>query len=157
GPVRPALLVLLGAVVLLLLIACANVAGLLLARGGEREAELAVRSALGAPRGRLVRQLLTESTLLAALGGFVGIPLAWLGPRALVALSPPRLPRVDAITIDARVLGFALAITLVSALVFGLIPALRFSRPDLVPALGSGGRSTAGVARARLRSGLVIV
>jgi putative ABC transport system permease protein len=150
------LLVLLGAVVLMLLIACANVAGLLLARGAERGAELAVRSALGATHGRLVRQLLTESLLLATLGGALGLALAAWGTDLLVGLSPPGLPRVDTIAIDGRVLAFALAVTFGSVLVFGLIPALRFSRPELLPALGSGGRTTSSRARARLRSGLVV-
>jgi predicted permease len=156
GRVRPAFLILLGAVILLLLIGCANVAGLQLARGAARETELALRSALGAPRERLVRQLLTESLLLAGLGGLAGIALAWFGTQALVALGPPRLPRLDSIAIDARVLGFALGATLASALMFGLFPALRFSRPELLPALGSGGRSSAGKTRTRLRNGLVV-
>jgi len=156
GPVRPALLVLLGAVVLMLLIACANIAGLLLARGAEREREFAVRSALGANHSRLTRQLLTESVLLAGIGGAFGIALAWWGTETLVALSPPWLPRVSSVALDGRVLGFGLAVTLASSLLFGLVPALRFSRPELVGSLGSGGRSTPTLARARLRAGLVV-
>ena len=156
GSVRPAMLVLLGAVTLMLLIACANIVGLLLARGAERESELAVRAALGADRGRLLRQMLTESLLLAVLGGTAGLLLAWWGTQTLVALSPPWLPRADTMAIDGRVLGFALVVTLGSSLLFGLLPALRFARVDLQPSLGSGGRIASSRARVRLRSGLVV-
>lgn len=155
GPVRPALLVLLGAVGFLLLIACANIASLLLARGAERERELGVRAALGASRIRLIRQLVVESVLLAAVGGAAGIVVAVLGVKGLVALSSAELPRVETIAVDGRVMLFATAITGVSALLFGLAPALRFSRPELTGALRSGGRSL-GAGRWRLRSGLVV-
>jgi putative ABC transport system permease protein len=157
GSVKPALLVLLGAVAFLLLIACANVASLLLAAGAERSRELAVRASLGAGRGRLVRQLATESLLLAVLGGVAGLFFARLGINAIKLLSPPDLPRVDSLNIDGRVLAFSLIITLLTALLFGLAPALRFSRPDLLGTLRASGRSlTAGRARNRLRGVLVV-
>ncbi len=157
GPVRPALLVLLGAVAFVLLIACANIASLLLARGYERERELGVRAALGARRARLVRQLITESALLAVLGGAAGLLLARLGVAAFAALSPPELPRLSTISIDGPVLIFAFLVTVAAAVLFGLLPALRFSRPDIRSALGSSGRSvTAGRERTRLRAALVV-
>jgi putative ABC transport system permease protein len=155
GGVRPALLVLLGAVTFVLLIACANVAGLLLAWGSERAREFGLRAALGAGQARLARQLVTENLLLAMLGGGGAFIVARLGIEALKALSPPGLPRVDTIAVDARVLAFAMALTLLAAMLFGLGPALRFSRPDPVSSL-RGGRSTAGPERSRLRRGLVI-
>ena len=157
GDVKPALLVLLGSVAFVLLIACANVASLLLARGAERERELGVRAALGAGRPRLVRQLVTESALLAVGGGLAGLILARVGVGVFTALSPPELPRVDMITIDGPVLVFATAVTLLTALLFGLAPAMRFSRPNLVDALRAGGRTaTASRERIRLRSALVV-
>jgi putative ABC transport system permease protein len=156
GEVRPALLVLLGAVAFLLLIACANVAALLLARGAERARELAVRSAIGAGRARLIRQLLTESALLALLGGAGGLLLAHAGVRALALLSPPELPRAATIAMDGRVLLFGAAVTLLTAMLCGLLPALRFSRPQL----GQHLRGSPGVARGGVnttaRSALVI-
>jgi putative ABC transport system permease protein len=156
GNVRPALFVLLVAVGFVLLIACANVASLLLARAAERERELAVRAALGAGRPRLVRQLVTESLVLALLGGAAGIGLAYAGVKALVALSPPNLPRLDAIAVDGRILLFALAITLLTALLFGPAPALRASRPDLLTPLRAAGRSLFGaIERVKLRRVLV--
>jgi putative ABC transport system permease protein len=142
--VKPALLAVLGAVVLVLAIACANVTNLLLARGAQRRGEFAIRVALGAGRTRMIRQLLTESLLLAALGGVLGMVVAEFGVRALVALSPPGLPRVGTIRIDATVFAFALGITTVIGVVVGLIPALHASRRDLNVGLQQGSHRTAG-------------
>jgi putative ABC transport system permease protein len=156
GNVRPALLVLLGAVALLLLIACANVAGLLLARSEVRQREIALRTALGAGRSRLVRQLLTESLLLAATGGLVGLLLAVWGVQGLVLAAPPSVPRLDAVGIDLRVLGYTLGITLLTGILFGLAPALHAVRGDLTGALTDGGRAgTTGRGRQRVRQALV--
>ncbi len=157
GDVRTGLLVLFGAVTFLLLIACANVASLLLARGSERGRELGVRAALGAGRTRLTRQLVTESLVLAVMGGIVGVALAYVGVRAFALLAPSDLPRVDTIGIDGRVLVFAICGTLLTTLIFGLAPALRFSRPDLLSALQGRGRGgTTGRTRNRLRRALVV-
>lgn len=128
--VKPALLAILGAVTLLLVIACVNVTNLLLARSARRRDEFAVRAALGAGGGRLIRQLLTESLLLAALGGLAGMALALLGVRALVALSPPELPRIGAIGVDGAVFAFGLGITTLVGLAAGLAPALHAARSD---------------------------
>ncbi|MCI0485935.1 MAG: ABC transporter permease [Blastocatellia bacterium] len=158
GHVRPAMLVLLGAVGFVLLIACANVANLLLVRGAERERELAIRAALGAARHRLIRQLFTESLFLAILGGGVGILLAVWSVDLILALNPGNLPRFHLVSVDGRVMGFALGVSALTALIFGLAPALYFSKPDLQESLKEGGRSaTAGVARLRLRNALVVV
>ena len=125
----PALLVLLGAVALLLLIACANVAGLLLARvGGRGSARSRCAPRSGAGRSRLVRQLLTESVLLAAAGGLLGLLLAAWGVQGLVLAAPPSVPRLDAVGIDGRVLGFTLGVTLLTGILFGLAPALHAVR-----------------------------
>ncbi len=155
GAVRPALLVLLGAVGLLLVIASANVAALLLARTDARRGEFALRSALGAGRGRIVRQLIVEGTVLAVAGGAAGALLATACVELLVALQPPNLPRIGSINIDLRVLGFATAVTAVSGLLLGLAPALQATalRPAVALRDG-GGRSTRG--RYGLRTGLVV-
>ncbi len=142
--VKPALLSVLGAVILVLLIACVNVTNLLLARGAQRRGEFAMRTALGAAPSRLIRQLLTESLLLAILGGAFGMVVAQFGVRALVALSPPELPRVNAIGVDGTVFAFALGITALIGLVVGLIPALHASRGDLHMGVQQSSGRTAG-------------
>lgn len=142
--VRPALLAIVGAVLLVLLIACVNVTNLLLARGVQRQGEFAMRAALGARRGRLIRQLLTESLLLAAAGGVLGITLAMLGVRALVSLSPPGLPRVGAIAVNDTAFAFTLAVTTVIGLIVGLAPALHASRSGLPAGMQQSSRRTAG-------------
>jgi len=157
GAVRPALLVLFGAVFCVLLVACANVANLLLARSADRRREFAIRSALGAGRGRLARQMLSESAILAVLGCGVGLAVGKLGITLILALSPATLPRMDEIALDARVLLFALVATAGTALVFGLAPARMFSSPDLNSTVREGGRGTsASRGRLRFRSVLIV-
>jgi putative ABC transport system permease protein len=156
GDISLALFVLLGAVGFVLLIACANLANLMLARVGARQKEIAVRTALGASRLRIVRQLLTESVLLAVSGGAAGLLLATWAVSWLVSLSPDTIPRVHEISVDPRVAGFTLLVSVATGVLFGLAPALQVSRPDLTDALKESGRTTAGLRRNRLRSALVM-
>jgi predicted permease len=151
GKTRPYLLALLGAVGFVLLIACVNVANLLLARGEARRKELAIRTALGASRGRIARQVLTESAAYAVVGGVRGVALAWWGQHALRAAAPASIPRVDQVTIDGGVLAFALLVTSLTGALFGLIPALRGTRGDTVGTLREGGKTSSqfGIGRAR--------
>jgi putative ABC transport system permease protein len=156
GDYKLPLQVLLSAVLFVLLIASANVANMLLARSASRQKELAIRTAVGAGRFRLVRQLLTESLLLSLMGGAVGLLLAWWGVYVLVAFGPSDLPRVKEITVDARVLGFTAAIAMLTGIIFGIVPALKASFPDVNEALKESGRSATGsVGHRRMRSLLV--
>jgi len=161
GDARNSLLMMLGAVGLVLLISCANVANLLLVRATVRKREFAIRSALGAGRARILRQLLTESVLLSLAGGTVGMALGVLGMRALLAISPAGLPRIgengSAIGIDSRVLGFSLGVSLLTGLIFGLFPACSASRSDLNSTLKeSGNRSGTGFREGKARSLLAV-
>ncbi len=153
--IRPAMLAVLGAVCLVLLIACVNVTNLLLARGAQRRAEFAMRMALGAGRGRVIRQLLTESVLLAVIGGVLGLVVAQAGVRALVALSPAELPRLSAIRVDAVAFAFAALVTTVVGVVVGAIPAISVLRQDVASRLENAGRRTTG-GHQRIRAWLVI-
>ncbi|HUG39332.1 MAG TPA: ABC transporter permease [Longimicrobiales bacterium] len=157
GSVRGTLWLLLGAVAFVLLIACANVASLMLGRNEARRRELAVRVALGAGRRRMIQQLLTDSLVLALAGGVLGVGLAWTGMRAILRLGAGSIPRADAVALDGGVLLFALGITLLTALLFGLAPAIRGGRQSPGAAMREGGRGGAGGRRAsRLRAGLIV-
>jgi putative ABC transport system permease protein len=153
--VRPAILALMGAVVFVLLIACANVANLFLVRASARERELAVRAALGGSRWRLVSQMLAESVILAASGALLGLLLARLGISLLLALRPANLPRLDDVGIDPMVLFFTMGAAILAALLSGVVPALRASRPDIAEVLRESGR-TAGLGSGRLRNVVVV-
>jgi putative ABC transport system permease protein len=156
GNVRPALLTLSGAVGFVLLIACVNMANLLLSRSSARRKEIGIRSSLGAGRARLIRQLLTESVLLSAIGAAIGLGLAWIGTRLLVTLNTSILPRANEIALDKRALGFTVAVAVLTGILFGLAPALHMAKTDLMASLREAGRGNAiGFRRNRLRSVLV--
>ncbi|MEK6301926.1 MAG: ABC transporter permease [Acidobacteriota bacterium] len=157
GNVRPALLVLMSAVALVLLIACANIANLMLARASARQREFAIRTALGASRARIVRQLLTEALLLSLTSAILGALLSLWGVKAMLALFGENLPRVHEISVDFRVLGFAVATALLTSVLFGLTPALQASKLNLNESLKEGARGASGGARHnRVRSALVV-
>jgi putative ABC transport system permease protein len=156
GNVRLALWILFGAVVFVLLIACTNVANLMLARGIAREREIAIRMALGAGRMRLIRQLLTESSLLALLAGAAGLLLARWGIQAILSFSPPNIPHLDRVAIDARVLAFTTIVSLLTGLIFGLAPALKISQSQAGEALKEGRSASGGGSGRRLRNLLLV-
>jgi putative ABC transport system permease protein len=158
GQARGSLLILFGSVGFVLLIACANVANLQLARADVRRREVAVRAALGAGRGQIVSQLLTESVLLASAGAAAGLAVAWAGLQIVVTLRPANLPRLNETTLDGGVLFFTAILAVVTGVLFGLLPALQLSRPDVTAVLKDGGRSgTAGRSRQLARRGLVVL
>jgi len=157
GEVRPAILALMGAVTFLLLIACANVANLLLVRASLRAPEIAMRSALGAGRWRVIRQLLIEAIVLTGLGTVGGVALAWFGVRQLLALAPDNIPRADTVAIDLVVVSFTAIIALTAAIVFAVVPAVSAFRVDLVRALSGGGRSGGLAGRGRRFGGAIVV
>src|SRR6185437_4556574 len=157
GQIRKPLLILLGAVGFVLLIACANVANLLLARATSRKREIAVRAGLGASRWRIARQLLTESGLLSLVGGGFGLLLAVWGTRALLSLSPPELLDIRSTTVNLPILGFTIALTLLTGIVFGLFPAFEASRFDLSEPLKEGGRTVIGGTRAQRTRSMFVV
>jgi putative ABC transport system permease protein len=156
GQVRPGVLVLFGAVILVLLVACVNIANLLLARSSGRMREMAVRAALGAGRRRVIRQLLTESLLLSTIGGIAGVLLAYWGVRALVAMAPAGTPRLDEIGLDPVVLSAAAGLTLITGVLFGLVPALQLSGRAQQAGLREGVRGSAGAVGRRLRRALIV-
>jgi len=156
GDIKPGLLALLGSVGFVLLIACANIANLLLARGSARGRELAVRLSLGAARGRVVRQLLTESVLLATIGGVLGVLLGVWAVDALVAIAPANAPRVGEISLDLTVFAFAALLTVATGLVFGLVPALHSARADVTHALKDGSRGSSAAGGRRIRRSLIV-
>ncbi len=155
--VRPTLFALFGAGGFVLLIACANVANLMLARAATREREVAVRASLGGSQGRIIRQMLVESGVLAVAGGLGGLAFAWGGIRVLLSLRPENLPRLEEVALDGTVMVFAMATTLLAAIVFGLVPALRSATPDLAFALKERGSEMGGIRGNKLRTGLVIL
>lgn len=157
GDIRPGLLALLGAVAFVLLIACVNIANLLLARGSSRGREMAVRAALGAARRRVIRQLLTESVLLAALGGVAGVLLGVWAVDALVAIAPASAPRLGEIRLDLRIFGFAALLTVVTGLLFGLAPAIQASRGGATHSLKDGARGSAAGGGGSLRRALIAI
>ena len=154
--VRPVIMALMGAVIFVLLIACANVANLLLVRASVRERDLAVRAALGGARWALIREVMLESLVIAGAGALLGVGLAYAGIRLLIAIGPDNLPRMEDVGLDPMVLGFTALATLLAAVLFGVVPALRASRIDVNDVLRSGGRNAALMGGRRLSSGVVI-
>lgn len=157
GDIGSALAVLIASVGAVLLIACGNVANLLLARAAGRQKEIAIRTALGAARGRIIRQLLTESVVLGLAGGLLGLVLAFAGIKLLVALNPPNIPRLNEINVDLRVLAFTFAISLLTGLIFGLAPALQSSKPNLNETLKEGARGSSVGGGQHIRNALVVL